>query len=278
MAESHRTRWQTIKQIAKEPECAFALMLLVFLVQDVASRYFLDQVPAGQVLSTLSRALWAFSNNPLVELLMIPLAIWLFARGVKRVEDRQSALAAEQAQAQKQETEIRDAALKQLKTELGDRMSFPVLMAKVYMKQERCKALGTAMGSARAALSGYDHYITKVETGEEAARSTGNMMDSKLDEASRAMWEWRNILSPLPWSPDFQKPRPHIRSGGSLTEERFDRSENTYFLQVHRANLATMRKEDARLDGLHHTELMDLENMRRLLNGEALRLDAEIRG
>src|SRR5688572_18080212 len=83
-----RQHWDAAKQLAKEPWCLLALAFLVYIAQAAIDRYLLEGQPVNETLSWAWDTALAFPQKPAVQLLMIPLALWMFGRGVRRVVER----------------------------------------------------------------------------------------------------------------------------------------------------------------------------------------------
>lgn len=81
----------SFKDCAKEPWCAVAFLYLTFVGGAAVNKYLVDDEPVTDIVHWLWGTATSFATRPLVQLAMIPLALWMFGHGVRRIESRRQA-------------------------------------------------------------------------------------------------------------------------------------------------------------------------------------------
>lgn len=85
------------KAIIREPWCALSLLFLFYMGSAATDKYLLEGQPVTGALQFMADRALAFAQLPLVQLLMIPLALWMFGHGVRNVMRQGAARAAADA-------------------------------------------------------------------------------------------------------------------------------------------------------------------------------------
>jgi hypothetical protein len=96
------------KAIAKQPLCKVAIAVFFYFVLAGVDKHILEGRPMRGVLSWMGETVLAAPDKPLVQIALIVLAIWMFARGIKKIERAQANAATNQIDAEKRETKIRE--------------------------------------------------------------------------------------------------------------------------------------------------------------------------
>ncbi len=77
---------QNLKAVIKEPWCALSIIFLLWISKEAIGKYIFDGAPLADILSWFWVTLSSFTTKPVVQLSMIPLALYMFARGIQRIE------------------------------------------------------------------------------------------------------------------------------------------------------------------------------------------------
>lgn len=80
-----RRYWSATRRTISKPTVWGFILLLGYFGQEAVDKYVFDGKPMNEVWPWFWDTLLAFPQKPLVQLLMIPLAVWLFHRGVMQV-------------------------------------------------------------------------------------------------------------------------------------------------------------------------------------------------
>lgn len=121
----------SFKDCAKEPWCAVAFLYLTFVGGAAVNKYLVDGAPVTDIVHWLWVTATSFATRPLVQLAMIPLALWMFGHGIRRIERRR------QADVEAQEARItREAVLQEnwtarIEAALSDLAKIPVELGKL---------------------------------------------------------------------------------------------------------------------------------------------------
>lgn len=81
------------KEIAQEPWCAVVLLYFTYVGAAAVSKYLVEGDPVTDIVQWLWVTATSFATRPLVQLAMIPLALWMFGHGIRRIERRHQAIA-----------------------------------------------------------------------------------------------------------------------------------------------------------------------------------------
>lgn len=97
---------QSAKLLATEPWCAVSFLYLTYVGIAAVDKYLLEGQPAKGALSWLWQMMIEIPQRPAVQLLMIPLSLWVFGKGIKRVSEQLSSDSAAKSQRLASDIEI----------------------------------------------------------------------------------------------------------------------------------------------------------------------------
>jgi hypothetical protein len=245
------------RQIAARPECVVAIFLLGTIAVSAVDAYIIDGKPLMEALAKVWLVIATLMAKPLIQLLMVPLAIWLFARGVQQV-------IAANNDVQARETAIRSEAV----TKANSMVNF---LIEHYANVRHFDA-------NRAIVQRFDIEITSARKAQENLRN-GPEFAIRFDEWRRAWTDYAQNLAPLAGrasqavrgvdSEITLRNSPHATMRpGLASNPHFRPQDNQKFFEDWSHDLATLQNLSAALGReLDLKEVALIDDLKRIKNG-----------
>lgn len=141
--------------IAKQPLCTVAIFVFLYFVWAGVDKYILEGRPIRAVLSWMGETVLAAPDKPLVQFALIGLAIWMFACGIKKLEQGQAQAATDQIVVEARESKIREDLIRTiLNTVQSENEALKGHLAAL-MEADTCRMQDLRQGVMEALISTY---------------------------------------------------------------------------------------------------------------------------
>ncbi len=243
-----------IKKITKEPWCIAAILFLGYIAQAAIDKYLLEGKPVKEVLSWMWETTLAFPEKPLVQILMIPMAIWMFYQGVQKLEKAEKFGALEDQRKWAEETETR-----------REIARIPNQMAKCYALRIDIERLNIGIDNHEIRCEKYGLRLDNLDGDGELYFDYLSVPNSSSHEILEDHIEQLDFFSfsPPDWNPAWKNTDSTLGKDADSDRCTFRKDDNIAYLEAQRCNLnlATARIKVLReFSKKQEAELKKLEN------------------
>lgn len=241
------------RQVAAEPWCALSLLFLSYMGLGAVDKYLLEGQPVTGSLLWLWETMLAFPQRPLVQLLMIPLALWMFGRGVAKIISRndQAAMAVQREAdtARERERSIWQAA-KRLPVEIARCYAIRIDLDRLDSHLHRWKEQFAKESQRLKEFADADETYFTDQQGVPFERS------SQYNDLSI---QTITAFPILPWQPDWKRGALVTNYAGPMSSTKiFVKANNGQFLDAASHNQSLIKRRISTLETVRDRTRADL--------------------
>lgn len=252
-----RGTFQRASRIASEPWAAVALFIFVYIVVGAVDRYVLEGQPVTDVLQWFWLTVSTLMAKPLVQLALVPLAMWMFYKGVRQVELKEEQETARREEAAKDEAAARAKVLQDvremfasefedLRAKLRRNVSFSGALASAYMLHLMHDPADAEYKKFSAKLGEYREAIDELARPDARLYRSADLMKyyDLAQEATLNLMDTAALLSVELAPPEIERGDDSFFDG--VTDE-IDLEGKARFVGAHRRNLSRLEKADQQI-------------------------------
>lgn len=265
------TKIDKVKKIAKEPWCVVAIFFLAYISQAAIDRYLLGGEPVSEVFIWTWSTILAFPQKPLVQLAMIPLAIWMFYQGIKRIEQAEARETQKREQIEAKETEKRQSFERQETDRRTEMFKIETGLAQLRYKYRDLENVHKEIEIVEKHVDLFENRIEGVWSQGWEMPDNSTVDEPTLPQNPAKLFNFKYIDN-LPTLPEFRKFSPSFETGQMTSAspiqelcatKKYDPTteNNKVFLRIQQENIANMRSWIVSLRGIYREQEKYLRNL-----------------